>query len=180
MITVVALLCFRIIGPATLLSLDYTKWAICQVTFFQFYTPEYLQVWGVGVPNGSLWTIAVELLFYLFLPLIILMLKKAGAKIFYSIIMAIFILSIVTGVLLKDMDNQLIYNKLLHISLAPYFHYFFLGIVTCLNWEHIKKFFTDKFHVWLIVYGVYSFFFSFTLHLYEPSYYPNLFGWIST
>lgn len=35
-------------------------------TFFQWYTPGFLRTYGTGAINGSLWTIIVELQFYLF------------------------------------------------------------------------------------------------------------------
>ncbi|MFZ1324637.1 MAG: acyltransferase, partial [Candidatus Contendobacter sp.] len=39
-------------------------WLIAQATFFQFYNPDFLRSFGVGVLNGSLWTITIELQFY--------------------------------------------------------------------------------------------------------------------
>ena len=44
--------------------------AISQITFFQFYNPDFLRGYGVGVINGSLWTISAELQFYVLTPLI--------------------------------------------------------------------------------------------------------------
>ena len=43
-------------------------WSLCQLSFFQFYNPEFLRGFGVGVINGSLWTITVELQFYVIAP----------------------------------------------------------------------------------------------------------------
>lgn len=42
----------------------YLTFGITQGTLFQFWTPEVLRGWGVGVPNGSLWTITVIVQFY--------------------------------------------------------------------------------------------------------------------
>lgn len=39
--------------------------SVCQSTLFQFWTPESLRGYGVGTPNGTLWTIGVMVQFYI-------------------------------------------------------------------------------------------------------------------
>lgn len=46
-------------------------WVGTQVTFLQFYNPEFFRHFGTGVVNGSLWTISVEVGFYMVLPFIV-------------------------------------------------------------------------------------------------------------
>jgi peptidoglycan/LPS O-acetylase OafA/YrhL len=41
-----------------------------KTTFFQFYNPDFMRAFGDGVLNGSLWTICVELQFYILTPLL--------------------------------------------------------------------------------------------------------------
>ena len=48
----------------------YMSWFIGQITLGQAYNPELFREIGVGVLNGSLWTITVEILFYVTVPLI--------------------------------------------------------------------------------------------------------------
>lgn len=45
-------------------------WLIGQVSFVQFYNPNFLPDFGVGVLNGSLWTISIELQFYILTPVV--------------------------------------------------------------------------------------------------------------
>ena len=49
---------------------------IGQLTLFQFFTPDALRDFGYGCPNGSLWTIPVEIEFYILIPLILIMMGK--------------------------------------------------------------------------------------------------------
>ena len=40
------------------------SWFLAQLSLFQFWNPEAFRGFGVGVVNGVLWTISVELWFY--------------------------------------------------------------------------------------------------------------------
>lgn len=41
--------------------------ALCQGTFLQFWTPDFLRSYGCGTPNGSLWSICTLIQFYILL-----------------------------------------------------------------------------------------------------------------
>ena len=49
----------------------YFLWLLGQLTFLQVFTPEIFNDVGTGVINGSLWTISIELMFYLLIPFIV-------------------------------------------------------------------------------------------------------------
>jgi peptidoglycan/LPS O-acetylase OafA/YrhL len=54
----------------------YVTWFIAQTTLGQDYNPQLFRDVGVGVINGSLWTITVEILFYFCVPIIIWMERR--------------------------------------------------------------------------------------------------------
>ncbi len=51
-------------------STTFWAWLAGQVSFLQFFNPEQFRGFGIGVANGALWTITVELQFYVFIPLL--------------------------------------------------------------------------------------------------------------
>ncbi|MGC4014667.1 MAG: acyltransferase [Luteolibacter sp.] len=57
------------INSSNVFSSNFIFWIITQASFLQFYTPGMLRGFGVGTPNGSFWTIPVEMSFYILVPL---------------------------------------------------------------------------------------------------------------
>lgn len=145
---------------------DFIMWFLAQISFFQFYTPEILRFWGTGTPNGALWTIVIELQFYLFIPIIYYLVKK-NIALFYSI----FILSIGSSIYLGFSDPNFLSSKLLGVFLFPWLHYFLLGVILFMHWEKMKKFIENKFIFWLIIYLVYNLFFDLYLGINTYSYF---------
>ena len=60
--------------------LDFVAWIISQNTIFQFYNPDFMRGYGAGVINGSIWTIFVEIQFYILTPFIFFLLNKVYYK----------------------------------------------------------------------------------------------------
>ena len=54
----------------------YLFWFFCQVTVGQAYNPELFEDVGLGKINPSLWSLTVEILFYLFIPTIVWLEKR--------------------------------------------------------------------------------------------------------
>ena len=155
----VLLFAFGIVSFQTFKNLPFLFWNFGYNTIFQFYTPDVLRGFGVSAPNGSLWTIPVELSFYLLLPLLFLLsfrLSKAfnlNKKIILVIICLLFsIASIVANYWMPNKDSTL--GKLFSCSLIPYLYNFLLGGIIYICWDKVKLWFEGKFVVWLSLYLV--------------------------
>lgn len=103
---------------------NFVRWVIAQSTFFQFYNPEFLRGYSTGVLNGSLWTISVEIQFYILTPFIFYLYEKRK-KIFLALLFLF---------LLVNFGNSLInerysfFEKVFHVSFIPHIYMFLLGV----------------------------------------------------
>ncbi len=95
-----------------------------QITIFQYYTPNLLRNFGVGTPNGSLWTIPVELEFYILLAVFFLFLKHISIK--SEVYRVIFLFSAMFNFLWTSAceSGESILDKLIEVSIFPYLYAF--------------------------------------------------------
>ena len=137
LLTVLILIAFG--RGSFLLSLTGVAWLTAQATVFQFFNPSQLRDFGVGVINGSLWTIPVEIQFYLLFPFVVSWLSFLSKKRKFGLtivsITAVWSFSyFVFQVLLNRslLDPESYFVKLLNVSLLPYFFQFLLGFACLL------------------------------------------------
>lgn len=159
---------------------DFITWFVAQITFFQFYASESLKTWGTGHPNGSLWSIAVEVQFYLVLPLVLYVINLSKKKWVVNILLLIvFLLSILVKHLIHTspyiLQNEL-YVKLLNNTVLIYLHFFLTGIAIYKNFEWLLPFLKEKVIIWLVIYVVYILVFKFWLKLYDTNYEITIWG----
>lgn len=164
-VTIILLFVFGVLNGSNYYQGNIIKWFIAQITFGQFYTPDVLRTWGVGCPNGSLWTIPAELQFYILLPMIILAIKKLNLS--YKLLI-IGMLSIGINSFLGSEKVSLV-EKVLQCSCLPYLYCFFIGSILYVNWEKIQGWIRGKFLLWLLVYCTYC-----LLLQTGPSYHPSV------
>ena len=112
---------------------DVFFWFAAQSTFFQFYNPEFLRGFGVGALNGALWTIAVELQFYLLAPLVFKLMQQNKFIIFAVI--SLFIIFNVLNSYFNNNDHILL--KLINVSFAPWFYMFLAGAFFAKHKEYL-------------------------------------------
>ena len=101
-------------------------YAVTQLLGLNFYTGGWLRGYGVGTPNGVLWTIGVQIQFFILAPMLYKWLKKAGlAKSLISIgILAVF------SIILQRCEAFLpeIIFKLIGVTVIPYLYFLILGM----------------------------------------------------
>lgn len=144
-------------------------WVLGQLTFFQHYSPAIFDNWGAGNPNGSLWSIVVELQFYLILPFICMFLNKLGTikKINFSISLIFLIFYLFNHIVhakIVDPESQfyllnkpdlLFLLRVLSTTIIWNIFYFMVGVFFFYNYKNLKILFVQKFIIWLPIYLIY-------------------------
>jgi peptidoglycan/LPS O-acetylase OafA/YrhL len=158
LVTLAALGAFGFLGADYVLTKNFAIWLTGQLSFFQFYNPEHFRGFGIGVANGALWTITVELQFYIFVPVFYWLTKSRGKG-----------ASIVAGVLFLGsfaaycvMDHQVngpggytgapLLYKLMHVTLLPHLWMFLLGVWIHRHFDRMRSWLEGKFLWYLAAY----------------------------
>lgn len=140
-------------APSKISLLTDTKfwaWTLSQLSIFQFYTPDVLRFWGVGTPNGSLWTIIIELEFYFVIPMLFFLKKKH-----MSLLLLVFFISVGYNYYMGAITNESIIIKLLKLNILPYLYYFLFGVFFFIFWDKIFPLIKNKVFTWFIIYIIF-------------------------
>lgn len=116
-------------------------WVVSNLILVPVYFPDFMRHIGVGVLNGSLWTIPSEFSFYLVVPAIFLLEKKLGIKKTLTIltILGLFGSTVIWYFHLLGKEFEPLWFKLFKISLFSGLVYFALGIFWLKFWKRAPK-----------------------------------------
>lgn len=139
-----------------------TPWIVAQATIVQFYNPEFLRGFGVGVLNGSLWSVSVELQFYIALPIIYWFIRGRGAEaklLVGTVVLAVFNMYFVSvrEAAVATHDGSIQLDKLLQVFLLTHLYLFLVGILLQRNYEKLAHLLEGKGALWLTAYSVVTF-----------------------
>ena len=130
------------------------KWMMAQLSFLQFYNPDFLRNYGVGVINGSLWTIPIELQFYCLIPILYLSIKKLRSR---QVVLLLFLLIVVFGFLnqiytLIYYPQKTMLTKLMGVSVFSYLYLFLLGVLLQKSQKFVAKYLSGNAILYLLIY----------------------------
>lgn len=126
-------------------------WIVGQLTFIQFWTPEFLKFWGEGSPNASLWTICVELQFYFLIPILFYLINRFK-KYKLWILFFLFLSSMIFNAWTSTFGREDLIYKLGFVSIFQYLFYFMFGVFAYNYWNKIRGFLEGKFFIWIIIF----------------------------
>jgi peptidoglycan/LPS O-acetylase OafA/YrhL len=114
-----------------------------QLTIVQFYNPDFMRLYGTGVLNGSVWTIAIELQFYALVPVLYVMLRKRmavgrGTNALLLALCAVFALLNRLYVLHAPLHTTQLWFKFLSVSFLPWFYMFLTGVLFQRNYQYLS------------------------------------------
>lgn len=106
-------------------------YAVTQFFGMNFYTGDWLRGYGSGVPNGVLWTIPVQVQFFLLAPVIHKLLGQRKLSIGLALVGGLTAASIVCNLFEGYLPE--IVNKLIGVTVIPYLYFLVAGMV---GWYH--------------------------------------------
>jgi peptidoglycan/LPS O-acetylase OafA/YrhL len=141
---------------------EFLRWVFAQLSFFQFYNPEFMRQYGVGVLNGSTWTISVELQFYFLIPAMYLFLRlrersiRASNQMLVALLLVFLALNQLYIYVLVPHHETLL-SKLALVSFAPWFYMFLLGVLCQRNFAVLNTWLAGRFAAVLAAYLILGF-----------------------
>lgn len=128
--SVAVLLLLRVIPMESVSSAEFVLWFVGQMSILFVYHPGFLDDFGLGTLNGSLWAIPVILQFYLLLPLIVRVdrfLAGAGKGGWIYLILLLLAVVNVGSMYLGNFHETVPVKILLNCTVVPWLFIFFLG-----------------------------------------------------
>jgi peptidoglycan/LPS O-acetylase OafA/YrhL len=129
-------------------------WIAAQASIAQFYNPEFLRGFGTGVLNGSLWTISLELQFYIAVPFIYWVIRGSHKDRKLLIGVVIFAIVRLVVVAVTADESRTLLQKLAGVLLPAHLYLFLVGIFLQRNHLKMRGWIDGRGIHWLVGYTV--------------------------
>jgi peptidoglycan/LPS O-acetylase OafA/YrhL len=125
-------------------------WASAQLSIGQFYNPPFMRDYGIGVLDGSTWTITVELQFYVLVPLLYRLVRwqRLSRQRFNLILTALILVFMIINqgfMHTAAFHSRPFWYKLAGVSFAPWFYMFLIGVLFQRNFDVLKGWLGGRF-----------------------------------
>ena len=134
----------------------FAAWIAGQVTIVQFFNPDFLRGYGTGVLNGSLWTICVELQFYVLVPVLYKLLSRLSKARFDLALVALMVVFCAAHLGYQrwlDADGSAFAAKLAGVTFVPWVYMFLGGVLAQRNFERLHALLAGR---WLAAFAVFA------------------------
>ena len=118
----------------------YAGWIAAQLTLGQAYNPNLFRDVGVGVMNGSLWSITVELIFYACVPLAALAEKRLRQAIWLLALVSFAIFAIGPRVFVEPVYRQKTLYDIIALTPLAWGWMFCVGILAAKHFQTIRPY----------------------------------------
>ena len=117
---------------------NYLLWFAAQTTIGQAYNPQFMRDIGVGVINGSLWTLTTEILFYALIPLIIWMERRFSFAVLTLLVLSFAIYALGPHILTTLIDRDKTIYDFIGLTPIVWGWMFAMGILAVKHFENIR------------------------------------------
>jgi peptidoglycan/LPS O-acetylase OafA/YrhL len=163
-----------------LFTVEILSWIAGQISFFQFFTPGELRGYGLGNPNGSLWSIVVEIQYYVFVPVLYYLFRKLRPN-WNVFLVVLSVSSLIANTMFREtIESGSTVGKLIGISQLPYLFYFLLGALVYLNYERLARFVGNRVFMAGAFYFLFYILVLLVAKLFYPGYWVNIFGFVNS
>ena len=107
---------------------DLFLFGLAQSTVFQFWTPDSLRDYGVGTPNGALWTIGVMIQFYIIAWFFYKIMRNKKVYVWIIGFVFSFFISILGSYITREIIGIEIVGKLYDQTILKFFWLFYIGM----------------------------------------------------